>query len=640
MRIALRQNNLEYGHDHLMDVSHPSSSNYGKHWSAGEAHDYFAPSDETVGAVKDWLLSYGIHENDIFHYENKGWLAVDLPASHAESMLNTEYFEYATSGSHRIGCDHYSLPAHLSDHVDFIKPGVKLSAPLKKRQVKRDGWPGGGYWGHGGYGGHGGPGWPGPPHFPAHHWPHWKPPHHAHGLPENLQACSVNITPVCIKALYNIPNARLSQPINVMGLFEEYDAFSQQDLNLFFKNYAPNVPQGTSPQVNSVDGGTAPVAAGSVRNSGESDIDLDLAYALIYPQTVTVYEVDDIPNASGEIKTAGFLNTFFDAVDGSYCTFKGGDSPIDPVYPDKHKGGYKGQTQCGTYELTRVLSISYGEAESEVPKRYMERQCLEIMKLGLQGHSLFLASGDYGVAGYPGEEHDKFGCLSGHGQNGTIYNPDSVSSCPYMTSVGATQLEPDQTIYDRESAMQINFTALYVERGYNVTSGPLDFFATGGGFSNYFTPPPYQQSAVADYLASHNSLPYYIANAAASNIGENGGVYNRGGRGYPDVSANGAFLLAYNNLTVSHFFGTSLSAPIFASVITLINEERTAIGKGPVGFVNPTLYEHPYVLNDIVNGSNPNCGSSGFQAAPGWDPVTGLGTPNYPKMLELFMSLP
>lgn len=71
-----------------------------------------------------------------------------------------------------------------------------------------------------------------------------------------------------------------------MGVFEEYDAFSQQDLDLFFKNFAPNVPQGTSPQVDSVDGGTAPVKASSVRNGGESDIDLDLTYSLIYPQTV------------------------------------------------------------------------------------------------------------------------------------------------------------------------------------------------------------------------------------------------------------------------------------------------------------------------------------------------------------------
>ena len=94
-----------------------------------------------------------------------------------------------------------------------------------------------------------------------------------------------------------------------------------------------------------------------------------------------------------------------------------------------------------------------------------------------------------------------------------------------------------------------------------------------------------------------------------------------------------------------------------------------AVGKGPVGFLNPALYANPSVMNDIVNGSNVGCESTsspglrprwqlqvavnrktdrcgitgyteGFQAAPGWDPASGLGTPNYPKVLDLFMSLP
>ena len=84
----------------------------------------------------------------------------------------------------------------------------------------------------------------------------------------------------------------------------------------------------------------------------------------------------------------------------------------------------------------------------------------------------------------------------------------------------------------------------------------------------------------------------------------------------------------------------AIGTPIFAAIVNRINEERLTIGKGPVGFISPVLYANPGVLNDIKNGSNPGCGTNGFDAVEGWDPLTGLGTPNYIKMLELFLGLP
>jgi len=63
-------------------------------------------------------------------------------------------------------------------------------------------------------------------------------------------------------------------------------------------------------------------------------------------------------------------------------------------------------------------------------------------------------------------------------------------------------------------------------------------------------------------------------------------------------------------------------------------------GKPTVGFVHPALYANPDVLHDITKGNNKQCSlNEGFECEVGWDPVTGLGTPNYPAMLELFMSL-
>ena len=95
--------------------------------------------------------------------------------------------------------------------------------------------------------------------------------------------------------------------------------------------------------------------------------------------------------------------------------------------------------------------------------------------------------------------------------------------------------------------------------------------------------------------------------------------------------------------TANYFYpnaGTSASAPIVASLFNRIVEERLRAGKGPLGFINPTIYSHPEALNDIVSGHNAACGTRGFACAAGWDPVTGLGTPNYPKLLDLFIALP
>lgn len=212
VRIGLKQSNLDSGYDRLMDVSHPSSRNYGKHLSAARVRELFAPAEETVDAVKKWLVFAGVDASSIKGYENKGWLAIDMPAWQAEELLSTEYYEHDSKDGIRIGCEDYSLPASVSSHVDYIKPGVKMSPPLKKRVVKRD-WP------H--------PSWPSPPHGHPHPQPGWQPPPGVYGLPPELQHCGVNITPVCIKALYHIPNATYSDPANVMGLYETYDAFSQ-----------------------------------------------------------------------------------------------------------------------------------------------------------------------------------------------------------------------------------------------------------------------------------------------------------------------------------------------------------------------------------------------------------------------------
>ena len=161
---------------------------------------------------------------------------------------------------------------------------------------------------------------------------------------------------------------------------------------------------------------------------GESDLDFQISYPIIYPQNSILFQTDDRPYATGQQPSQGFLNTFLDAIDGSYCTYSAfgetGDSPLDPKYPDPASGGFKGQRQCGAYTPTHVISISYGEQEDDLPTNYQQRQCNEFMKLGLQGTSTIIASGDSGVAARGTDDGNSDGCLG----TGNVFNPGKLST--------------------------------------------------------------------------------------------------------------------------------------------------------------------------------------------------------------------
>jgi tripeptidyl-peptidase I len=107
---------------------------------------------------------------------------------------------------------------------------------------------------------------------------------------------------------------------------------------------------------------------------------------------------------------------------------------------------------------------------------------------------------------------------------------------------------------------------------------------------------------------------------------------------YLDVNADGVNYIVAVNGQSSLAFGASASCPTFASLVNMINARRLNAKKS--GFLNPTPYANPLVLNDVTIGSNQGCGTKGFTAVPGWDWATGLGTPSFPAMLELFMGLP
>ncbi|KAL9088620.1 MAG: hypothetical protein Q9165_006140 [Trypethelium subeluteriae] len=641
MRIGLVQGNLEDADQHLMDIS-PS---YGKTWTAEEVIEAFQPSQDTVATVRNWLIQAGIDSKRITHSDNKAWLAFDATAVEAENLLRTEYHEYhdRVSGAKLPSCDVYHVPAHVKPHIDFIKPGVHLIAPVETHKQKKTRHAGvrnsltkreqrGS--------------------VQNHDVLFRKMPAGAHPTnSSDLSTCDISITPECLAALYNISPASTNVSANnSLGIFEsELQYYRQEDLDLFFTNLTHGrIPNGTHPIPANIDGGIQ-VAPNLTSAGTEVELDLMLAYPIVYPQTITLYEVDDLlvqadPN---DTYTYGF-NTFLDALDGSYCTYSaygetGNDPYLDQVYPDPRPGGYKGPLECGTYKPTNVISLSYGGQEADVPVAYQKRQCNEYLKLGLQGVSILFASGDSGVSNYP-EPYGIDGPTGCLGPNLNIFNPTWPVNCPYVTAVGATKVYPGFTVFQNESAV------------YDPAGHPYHVnYSSGGGFSNIYGVPSYQRKAVDTFFADHNPpYPYYsgLSNATgdihdittkpdvAALAGNSSGIYNRIGRGIPDVAANGDNSAIYVGGAYVQSGGTSAATPTFAAIINRINEARLAAGKSLLGFLNPALYANPAMLNDIVNGSNPGCGTRGFDAVDGWDPVTGLGTPNFGKMREYFLSLP
>jgi tripeptidyl-peptidase-1 len=98
-----------------------------------------------------------------------------------------------------------------------------------------------------------------------------------------------------------------------MGIFEG-DFFLQEDLDLFFTNFTPHIPDGTQPMPAFIDGSEPP--GGFLFVGGESDLDFQLAYPLIHPQVITLYQTDDPYYADDFDSSIGIFNTFLDTLDG------------------------------------------------------------------------------------------------------------------------------------------------------------------------------------------------------------------------------------------------------------------------------------------------------------------------------------
>ncbi|KAK3320406.1 tripeptidyl-peptidase [Cercophora scortea] len=239
--------------------------------------------------------------------------------------------------------------------------------------------------------------------------------------------------------------------------------------------------------------------------------------------------------------------------------------------------------------LPQTLSTSYGEEEQSVPQEYALKVCNLFMQLGARGVSVIFSSGDSG----PGNS-----CVRNVGKNATYFEPTFPAGCPWVTSIGATQgTNPEKAV---------SFSS--------------------GGFSLYHTRPAYQNAAVAPYLTRIGST--YSA------------YFNGSNRAIPDVAAQGVSFQVVDKGATSLLSGTSASAPVFAGIVALLNAARKTQGKAPLGFLNPWLYNNTDSFTDITTGYGSGCSGNAnlkngarWNATVGWDPVTGLGTPKFDKLL-------
>jgi len=218
------------------------------------------------------------------------------------------------------------------------------------------------------------------------------------------------------------------------------------------------------------------------------------------------------------------------------------------------------------------------------------------------------ASGDIGVVGEP--------CHLIKALTGGTFPPvkgvNLPASDPLVLAAGGTSLTASH-----KTGAYMSETAWGLPYG---TPGSA-FQASGGGFSRLFARPGYQDGVPG----------------------------TRNTRGVPDVSADAsghtgmalAISLGGGKTYIRNSGGTSASAPLWAAIIALADQYA---GRH-LGFVNPALYRiarsdrYHQAFHDITTGNNtvtfPPTTFKGYRAAPGWDPVTGLGSPNAQVLIPL-----
>jgi subtilase family serine protease len=265
-------------------------------------------------------------------------------------------------------------------------------------------------------------------------------------------------------------------------------------------------------------------------------------------------------------------------------------------------------------DRAQVVSVSWGNCEAQLGRADARAENTLFEQAAVQGQSIVAADGDNGAQD----------CSSRSGPDYNQVSVDNPAAQPYVTGVGGTTLQGlSPEVYETA------WNSKHDSAGPSTMAG-----STGGGVSSFWSMPPAQ-------LRAAKSLGVLSSLASGSHCGRSRGYC----REVPDVSidadpttgyvvywnGSGAVTGAASGWQV--LGGTSGAAPVWAALLALADSSPACAGK-PLGYADPALYaaassSYGSDFHDVTQGNNDfGVTTQGFSAKRGYDPATGLGTPN------------
>jgi subtilase family serine protease len=647
-KILIKQQNLDKLEQIFWEVSDPQHVNYGKFLSVDEVKSLIAPKASSVKNVLSWLKQSGIPAEAVTMFSD--YIEITSTVKQAANLFSASFAVYQSAKTQAeririVGEAH--IPTELKEDIDFVSG---ISELIENTRIAPKSYP----------------------------------------SPVEVTDDQY-ITPSVLQAYYNVPTTAATNQSNLQGIAAFSDYFSVGAYSAFDQHFSID---GVNVTIQGED------CLGEGCDQYESDLDvqyitsiglgvptifiasnqngqwvLDWAQSISNDQNAPLVnsisygwsELEQCEITSG-CQTYGYdseqyvtrANTEFQAIgargisimvsdgdDGAPGLYgSSGNCPIDANNYCPSGGCNHTTTACAelTFTLTSNNTQCYfpGGIGSSACGILQDQELNPALQAWANANSNCDIAIEYDRMQMP-HFYSSCSCSAlkshtAHGftiapyvfsqSNGAVFAADFPTSSPYVTSVSATQFTWTGTSVDSEIVCSIQTGAI---------------ITTGGGFSTFQAQPSYQAAAVAAWVQAGDNLPPSFA-------------YNAKMRGYPDIAFNGHNYLVFASNNSQDYDqcpcamlpvdGTSCSSPAFTGLVSMINDKLLNAGKSQLGFLNTLLYQMaastPAAFHDITSGNN-NCNRAycceyGYTATKGWDPASGLGSPDFVQFEQYVMS--